>query len=228
MFFARSLQKEMMDDESIQGETLEQILRELSLVHRWLGGRSVTLEGIKNLTRNYLASKTLTILDIGTGGGDIVNAIPPEFTNVKITALDFNPAACQYASRQHPSLTVVEGSVLALPFQPQSFDIVHASLFLHHFTEDEIIHIVQSAFSIARHGIIINDLRRSVFAYLGIAILTRFFSRSWMVKHDAPLSVRKGFTKYELQALCGSLSPVSIKIYRRWAFRWLVCIQKQE
>ena len=215
-----------MDDMSIGGEPLDQALRELDMINAKLGGYSTSLQGIRILAQHLPQTETLTILDVGSGGGDLLNIVSSIRANTKMTALDLNQNACEYAAREHPSLHVVQGSVLALPFRDRSFDIVHASLFLHHFTESQLNEILQSLSAVARYGIVINDLRRSVFAYIGITLLTRLFSRSNMVKHDGPLSVSKGFTKKELQQLCSTLSSVSISIRRRWAFRWLVCIKK--
>jgi ubiquinone/menaquinone biosynthesis C-methylase UbiE len=226
MFFNRSAQKEIMDDMSVGGEFLDQALHELTRINRWLGGHATSLKGIRTISKNIPHSKMLTILDVGAGGADIVDAILLMQANVRITALDLNQGACAYAARAHPSLQVIQGSVLAIPFHGQSFDIVHASLFLHHFTESELYEILRSLLTVARFGVVINDLRRSVFAFLGITLVTRLFSRNAMVKHDGPLSVRRGFTKKELQRLCASLSSASFTIHRRWAFRWLVCIQK--
>ena len=206
-----------MDDMSVDGEFLDRALRELTKINLWLGGHATSLKGIRTFTKHIPPLKILTILDVGAGGA----------ANVKITSFDLNQSACDYAARVHPSLQVVQGSVLAIPFPHQSFDIVHASLFLHHFTESELHEILRSLISVARYGIVINDLRRSVFAYIGITLVTRLFSRSAMVKHDGPLSVRRGFTKKELQRLCAALSSASFTIQRRWAFRWLVCIKKQ-
>ena len=227
MFLSRSYQKEIMDDMSVDGEFLDRALRELTKINLWLGGHATSLKGIRTFTKHIPPLKILTILDVGAGGADIVDATSSMRANVKITSFDLNQSACDYAARVHPSLQVVQGSVLAIPFPHQSFDIVHASLFLHHFTESELHEILRSLISVARYGIVINDLRRSVFAYIGITLVTRLFSRSAMVKHDGPLSVRRGFTKKELQRLCAALSSASFTIQRRWAFRWLVCIKKQ-
>jgi 2-polyprenyl-3-methyl-5-hydroxy-6-metoxy-1,4-benzoquinol methylase len=215
-----------MDDVSIGGETLDKALRELSRINKWLGGQATSLKGIMTLSKNIPHPKTLTILDVGSGGADIVDAVSSLEVDVKITALDLNKNACSYAARVHPSIHVVQGSVLALPFHDHSFDIVHASLFLHHFPEDDLRDILRSLLNVTRYGIIINDLRRSVFAYLGITFIAQLLSRSDMVKHDGPLSVRRGFTLKELKKLCESLSSASFTIHRRWAFRWLVCIRK--
>ena len=73
-------------------------------------------------------------------------------------------------------------------------------------------------------GRMAGDLRRSVFAYIGIKILTTLFSSSVMVKNDAPLSVRRGFTKSDLLSILANLNIREFKIKRKWAFRWLIII----
>jgi 2-polyprenyl-3-methyl-5-hydroxy-6-metoxy-1,4-benzoquinol methylase len=225
-FLSRSAQKEIMDDMSVQDERLDEALQELRVINTWLGGNATTKKGVRQLLKRKTIPDTLSILDVGAGGADNAISIAAIHQVVKITALDLNKWVCEYTAHANPSLTVVHGSVFDLPFHERSFDIVHASLFLHHFTEEELLRILPSLLTRARYGIVINDLRRSVFAYAGIVLLTQLFSRSVMVKNDGPLSVRRGFTRSELVRLCESLPSSSYTIHRTWAFRWLVCIWK--
>ncbi|MCH7973132.1 MAG: hypothetical protein IH949_04475 [Bacteroidetes bacterium] len=53
-------------------------------------------------------------------------------------------------------------------------------------------------------------------------------SKSSMVKNDAPLSVKKGFVKSELIDMFKNLKITNYKIKRKWAFRWLVVISKDQ
>jgi 2-polyprenyl-3-methyl-5-hydroxy-6-metoxy-1,4-benzoquinol methylase len=224
MVFSRSAQKEIMDDFSIQDERIDEALRELTVINRWLGGHETSRKGLQNMMKHIPSIEAISILDVGAGGSDL--AVASLRAGITITSLDLNIRACEYSARLHPSVTVLDGSVLALPFKERSFDIIHASLFLHHFTEDELRGILPALLATARYGIVINDLRRSVLAYWGITLFTRLFSRSTMVKNDGPISVRRGFARSELVRLCASLPTSSYVIHRRWAFRWLVCITK--
>lgn len=228
MWFPRSAQQEIMDDASIQGARLDGALRELAFINAWLGGDATSRKGVRQCLRRIPNGATLSVLDVGAGGSGLLPAIASLHPNVTVTSLDLNWRACAHSVEAHPSVVVVNGSALALPFREQSFDIVHASLFLHHFTEQELRAMLFSLNLIARHGVVINDLRRSVVSYLGIALLTRLFSRSAMIKNDAPLSVRRGFTREELACLCLPLPSATFTIQRTWAFRWLVCIVKND
>ncbi len=48
------------------------------------------------------------------------------------------------------------------------------------------------------------------------------FARSYLVKHDAPLSVARGFTKNEWDALLRSAGLKNYTVEWVWAFRHLI------
>ncbi len=212
---------EIMDDFSIQDERIDSALRELKTINILLGGKATTKKGFRILRKKKSLAGRLTVLDAGAGGADVFENGSDQDS---ITALDKNPRTCLYLIK-HSAYNVICGDVIDIPFKEKSFDVVHGSLFLHHFTEDQIVRMMQSFSHIARQGIIINDLRRSWLALTGIKILTLLFSRSGMVKHDAPLSVQRGFTKNELLRIVNKCSFEHFIIKRTWAFRWLVVVE---
>jgi SAM-dependent methyltransferase len=212
---------EIMDDFSIRDERIDQALRELKTINILLGGRGTTRKGFRLLTKNKSLSGRLTVLDAGAGGADVFGNDNEPYA---VTALDKNPRACSFL-HEHSQHTVVCGDAVNIPFKEKSFDIVHVSLFLHHFREEEIVLLMQSFMRVARRGIIINDLRRSALALFGIKILTILFSRSGMVQHDAPLSVQRGFTRSELLRILSLCSIQKFTLQRTWAFRWLVVVE---
>ena len=222
MLGARSSSIEMIDDMSITDERIDDALQELKVINRFLGGDHVSRVGIAQLTRTHPKSVPLKILDCGAGGSDLAIVLQSPDRAVDVTALDLNLRACQYSAPHVPSTKVVNGSAFRLPFRDQSFDIVHASLFSHHFGPEDLHMLLDEWSRVARVGIVINDLQRSVFAFLGITLLTQLFSHSVMVRHDAPVSVRRGFVKEELNEITSMFRRVSITWH--WAFRWLVSI----
>jgi hypothetical protein len=222
MIGGRSTSKEFMDDMSIADDRIDAALRELSVISRFLGGDRVSVSGIARMTETAPNGHPLRILDCGAGGSDLVHALKALARPVHVTALDLNFRACHYSGKRLSPLSVVNGSAFQLPFRDRSFDIVHAALFCHHFNEAEL-HLILTEWSrVARVGIVINDLQRSVLALLGISLLTKFFSHSAMVRHDAPLSVRRGFLRKELSDVACGFGEVTIT--HHWAFRWLVSI----
>ena len=210
-----------MDDFSLADKRIETALRELHLINRFLGGISVSEQGIRNLLNNQ--NSTIKILDIGGGGSDVLSDLEEKYP-LNIFSIDLNEYSCHYQKRRHPDHEVICADALKLPFQRGSFDVIHASLFFHHFSEEEMITMLKHLLLISRRGIIINDLRRNVLAYAGIRLLSILFSRSAFVKNDGPLSVLKAFNRNELASV---FSRAGIKNYimkRMWAFRFLVII----
>ena len=142
---------------------------------------------------------------------------------MQILSIDKNLRAL---SSSENLLEKINSNAFELPFKNNSCDIIHSALFLHHFTEEQIKILLKEFLRIARIGIIINDLQRSYLALLGIKILTVLFSKSEMVKNDAPLSVKRGFSKQEILNLLDDVGIKNFVIKKKWAFRWMVVIKK--
>jgi len=73
----------------------------------------------------------------------------------------------------------------------------------------------------------VNDLHRHFLAYNSIKILSRIFSKSYLVKNDAPLSVLRGFSKEELQNILQKAAVHSVQLNWKWAFRWLLIFHNE-
>ena len=221
MLIERSHQLEIMDDFSIDDERIDAALIELKIINKYLGGNSVTKKGLEKIISKIPSQSSIKILDAGGGASDILLSLKE--TNLKIFSADLNKRITKYVKQNSPEIEIVCADVFKLPFKQKEFDAIHLSLFLHHFKEDEIKEILLQLSTLTKYGIIINDLQRSVFAFLGIKILTTLFSKSEFVKNDGPLSVKKGFKKFELVKILDELK-FSYEIKYRWAFRWLVII----
>jgi len=77
-----------------------------------------------------------------------------------------------------------------------------------------------------KSGFFINDLHRHFLAYHSIRLLTRTFSKSRLVKNDAPISVTRGFSRADWQRILTDAGLNDYHLYWRWAFRWLLTYQK--
>ncbi len=217
----RSYEQEMMDDFSIRDERIDIALSELKIINKYLGGISTTKSALNFLLESE--NEKLKIIDIGSGSSDNLIAAKNRFPNLQILSIDKN---LRVLSNSENSLKKINSDAFHLPIKDGSCDIVHAALFLHHFTEDQIQKLLKEFLRISKIGIIINDLQRSLLALIGIKILTVLFSKSEMVKNDAPLSVKRGFTKHELLKILLNSGATNFIIKRKWAFRWMVVIKK--
>jgi len=210
-----------MDDFSILDERIDAALKELKVINKYLGGISTTRTALKYFSN--AENQGLKILDIGSGSSDNLIAARRKYSKLQIISIDKNIRAL---SSSKNSLSKINSNAFHLPFKNKSCDIIHTALFIHHFTEEQIQLLLKEFLRICKKGIIINDLQRSFLALWGIKILTFLFSKSEMVKNDAPLSVKRGFTKPELLKLFSSDSSSKIIIKKKWAFRWMVLIKK--
>lgn len=217
----RSYEQELIDDFSIRDERIDIALRELKIINKYLGGISTTKSALKFLIESE--NEKLKIIDVGSGSSDNLIAAKNRFPNLQILSIDKN---LRVLSNAENSIVKINSDAFHLPIKDGSCDIVHAALFLHHFTEEKILVQLTDFLRIARKGIIINDLQRSHFALIGIKLLTVIFSKSEMVKNDAPLSVKRGFTKQEILKLLADSGTTNFIIKKKWAFRWMVVIKK--
>ena len=224
----------MMDDLSIDDERLTRSLDQLRFINRALGGYTAVYNGLQSyMSRSE--GQEVRILDVGTAIGDIPVYLLQETGirrwNAIYTGVDYNRATVEYAERylEHtldPSVadrfSVEQADAFDLPYADGEFDIVMASMFLHHFPGDQSVAILREMNRVSRDGVLINDLHRHPFAYHSITALTRILPATEMARHDAPLSVIRGFSREELlnAAYAAGLTNVSVRWH--WAFRWLL------
>ena len=232
MFKHRSYQKELLDEDGIQTALLYRNLKELEIINTYLGGHSISLQGFKEIVTDR--SKTYRLIDIGCGGGDSVKAIAKwakdKQYKLHLTGIDLKQDCIDYAQNNCKGLAGLNFACddFRNAFSwDNSIDIVHASLFCHHFKEDDIVAFIKLC-STHKAVFIINDLERNPIAYYSIKLLTRLFSKSVLVKNDAPLSVRRGFKKKEWESIVSQAGIKHYAIKNRWAFRHLLILYPNE
>lgn len=227
-FAARSDQQEMMDDMTCSGQEVRQTLHELEVINAWLGGNGVTLEGVSRLIDGIPPETTVTVADLGCGGGDIAERIRRLLTSKglkgEVTGLDANANIVRIAEETFPDVHFDVVNIFSDEFTQLRFDIVTATLFFHHIDSRILAAFIRQLLGQTRIGIVINDIHRHWFSFHSIRWLTRIFSRSAMVRHDAPVSVLRAFSRKELEEILTEAGVKRYTIRWRWAFRWLVII----
>ncbi len=228
----RSYEPELMDDLDSSGKVITQTLQELNTVNKLLGGNQVSIEGLGELLANYKGQE-ITLADLGCGGGDILILMAKwarkKGIELKLIGIDANPNIVAYAQQNcaaYPEISFRVVNIFSSDFQQQQFDIIHSSLFTHHFTDEELTQLFTQFKKQVRIGVLHNDLHRHWFAYYAIKLLTQFLSKSEMVRHDAALSVARAFTKEELKKLLLRSGYGGATIAWRWAFRWKIVWKK--
>lgn len=225
----RSYQKELMDADNIPFPAIAQTLKELNTVNTLLGGHATTLKGMEY----FVKDKTpVTVCEIGCGGGDNLSAIYKYCCKrdvpVDFIGIDKNPECIAFAMQQYPELPCEwicsDYATVKFPTQPA---IIFSSLFCHHFTDEELIKMLQWLRFYSERGFFINDLHRHWLAYYLIKYLTHLFSRSYLVKNDASISVARGFIKPDWKRMFREAGLYGYSIRWRWAFRFLITYKKE-
>lgn len=225
MFDKRSQQKELLDDPDIPFWDIKKNMQELEIINRYLGGHRITISGLKPFFKNN-NSKILYITEIGTGGGDNLRAIRTWANKnnriVKLTGIDWNKECIAYAEsvQSNSGIKFICSDFKAYKWETKP-DVIFSSLFCHHFSDSELIGMLQWMEQNSNKGFFINDLHRHSLAYFSIKMLTQLFSKSYLVKNDAPLSVLRGFTRKEWNSIC-TKAGIYCNIKWMWAFRWLL------
>jgi 2-polyprenyl-3-methyl-5-hydroxy-6-metoxy-1,4-benzoquinol methylase len=230
-FRNRSHTPELLDNDNIPTEDLYQNLRELDFINRWLGGHKVVLDGVRALLKKNHVTSILSIMEIGSGGGDNLREIGILLNKKKIgyqlQGVDLKEDCVLFAQRQQsiPVSYQICDYQLA-DTQGQKPHYIFNSLFCHHFTDAQLVKMLRWMHQNAEKGFFIADLHRHPLAYYSIKILTRFFSKSYLVKNDAPLSVLRGFKRKEWKNLLQQAGITRYTIQWKWAFRWLIIVEK--
>ncbi|PBQ34598.1 SAM-dependent methyltransferase [Sphingobacteriaceae bacterium] len=222
----RSNQKELLDGDAIATKDLYQNLKELDFINKHLGGYIASRKGFIRLIRE---NKVKTLMDIGFGGGDSIKQLAilakKKKNDVFFYGVDLKQDCVNYAEENLSALA--NKKLICNDYRNISkellndIDLIHCSLFLHHLTNDEIIGL----FHFARENkcmILANDLHRNVLAYYSIKWLTALFSKSYLVKNDAAVSVTRGFRKNELLDLLKQSGFKDYSVTWSWAFRYII------
>ncbi len=212
----RSYETEIMDDLSQPESEFATAYRELEVVNRRLGG----IRAIERFLPTVRVSPNLQILDVAAGACDVSEALLRR-RSCRIVVLDLNDRGLKLAERSWP----VVGDAMDLPFADGAFDVVMASLFFHHLSNDDCVRVLQQMWRIARRCVLVNDLHRHVVAHLSISLLAGMFGKSRMFRHDAPASVRRAFRPSELLTIARR-AGVPARVYRSFPYRLVLVAQK--
>jgi len=210
----RADEVELLDGGRLSLPDVERNLADLARLNRLPGGSAASIEGIERLLGRGAVG---CILDVGTGRGDMPLAFAER--GWPTTGLDINPdvlLVARHETAAQPFVEIVAGDGRSLPFDDDSFDVAHASLFIHHFEPAEVVSVLGDLRRIARRGVVVNDLRRGLMPLLATGASALLYGRSRVTWADGLASARRSYTLAELDEL---LAEAGLRI--RWrSSRW--------
>jgi 2-polyprenyl-3-methyl-5-hydroxy-6-metoxy-1,4-benzoquinol methylase len=227
----RSYEKELLDMDDIPFSDIRTTMKELDTVNSLLGGHSITCRGMDHFLKGMPSDHMVHVAEIGCGGGDNLRIIGSYMQKLNrkfaLTGVDIKPECISFARMVagHPVRWVCS-DYRDVQWREAKPDIIFSSLFCHHFTDEQLIEQLHWLKENSNTGFFINDLHRHPVAYQSIKLLTKLFSRSYLVKNDAPLSVKRSFRKADWKRLLAAAGITDYKISWHWAFRYLVCVKK--
>ena len=220
----RSYEEELMDRQDADPKRLKKTIEQFDLLNRLF---SAAMPLFKTQILPILLTdpqREWTILDFGAGGCDIDRALVRHCRKlglkVKVTALDLDPRVLPWAKamcRDYPEIHPITGSIFDLATHG-TFDFIVSNHTLHHFTYPQVRLTVELCQNHSRYGYLLNDLRRSFWAYVGYTIFTGVLLHGSLAFFDGRLSIRRGFSIAELQAELAGL-PRAVKIGRTFPAR---------
>jgi ubiquinone/menaquinone biosynthesis C-methylase UbiE len=182
-------------------------LRSLADIRRCnglLGGTSAVLAELRpEMHAARARGQALTLLDVGTGLGDIPARVRRVGRGMGVEVVTYgveiSPALA--AAARPASGQSVAGDALALPFATGSVDVVTCSQVLHHFEDGDAMRLLGELARVARRRVIVAEIRRSRTAAAGLWLVSWALGFHSVSRHDGVVSVMRGFRSHELTEL---------------------------
>jgi hypothetical protein len=187
----RVLKPEILD--TLPPEEARASLADLVRVNKYWGGHS-TLR--KLVDRVIPPGEAFTLLDVGAASGDMGRCLREWRPQVQVTCLDYIESHLEACAGSR-----VVGDAFALPFAPRSFDYVFSSLFLHHFTDEQVVELLAGFGRVARKQVLTIDLWRHPVPYYFISQTRWLFGWHPVTVYDGAISVEAAFSPGELTDL---------------------------
>lgn len=227
----RSNAAEIMDDFSMQGETLKDALDKIASINRLLGGNKLTIQGLEYLLSAKRSIAEINVLDVGCGNGDMLRTLAAyglkKGIRFKLTGIDANAFTIKHAeqlSKEYPNISYRCADIFEEIKQERSYDVILCTLTLHHFQDQEILTLIQGFKKSAKMGIVVNDLHRSKVAYYLFAVICFLFRLNTLSRKDGLVSILRGFKLHDLMSYSDALGIEKYSLRWKWAFRyqWII------
>jgi SAM-dependent methyltransferase len=210
---------EILDRPDTDPELARRSLRDVAIANRLFGGTRAVLVELASLWPR--CPRHLTLLDVGTGVGDIPARARAAAAQRGITldTIGLETTAELASASRVLSPVALCGDARHLPFPDRSIDIVICSQVLHHFFDEGAQQILTELDRVARLHVIVSDLHRSRIAALGIWLASFVLAFHPVSRHDGVVSVMRGFRRGELGRLIEAAVGRKPEVHYRAGYR---------
>lgn len=196
-------------DEYRQAQHALQFLNAVTCIHRpvmaWL--------------ENMRICNIRAVLDAGNCNGDLLFKLACAGVAPLLIGADSNP----WTQR------TLDSSRDLFPYGPaDGIDIVISSHFAHTLDDRELVSFLQWIEATAQKGWMICERRRHPLLHFVVKWSTRIFSKNRLIRHDAPLSVARGFTAHDWGILLdrAGIPREQVNVRRAFPFRYVLTREK--
>jgi hypothetical protein len=230
-FSARLDAQELLDIGAGTPADVATNLAEMWRINRYFGG---FIPITRHLYPHIVAAESpMTVVDLGTGSAqmlcEIVQWARTQQRTLRCIGVDWagrNLAVARQNIAVFSEITLLQANALNLPYAPNSIDCIISSLFLHHFTPEQVIRLLRTAYTVARRAIIMTDLVRGWLPLAGFRLIQPFFARNFLTRHDGVLSIRRSYTLDELHNLVDAAELPNARIIAHWPWRMTLVAHK--
>ena len=227
-FAERDRQPELMDQPDLDEQAHTRALAGLGTTNRVCGIARTVWHSIRRALAGRDSRQPIRILDIASGGGDILRriallaardriAIEPHGCDISETSIEFAQDSAQRAGVHGARFFRLDALKEPLP---AGYDVVMSTLFLHHLETSQAQDLLARMAQAARRLVLIDDLRRTSLGYLYAWFGGRLLTQSPIVHVDGPLSVRSAFSVAEVSQLATAAGLTGATIRTHWPQRF--------
>ncbi|WP_347755526.1 class I SAM-dependent methyltransferase [Agrococcus sp. ProA11] len=186
---------------------------------------------LRQLRPAFSPTRATTLLDIGSGGGDVPRALAAWAARdgllLDVTAIDPDERAHEFASGLDPVANVRFRRMLSadLVAAHERFDIVTSNHLLHHLDQAGLAALLADSERLARRLVVHNDIARGNLAYAVYRAATVPLARGSFVHFDGSLSIRRSYRAPELRSTLRDIGAddgwhVDTSVPFRMILRW--------
>ena len=161
---------------------------------------------VRYLRPQFDSGRTNTLLDIGSGGGDVPRMLARwarrDGLRLEITGIDPDPRAHAFASSRPalPGLSFRRAFSSELVAEGRTYDVVISNHVLHHLTDGEFSVLLADSEVLGRRLSLHGDIERSRWGYALFSAGTLPFFPGSFIRQDGLTSIRRSYTAAELAA----------------------------
>ena len=215
---------ELLDRPDADPAAVRLSLQNIARANALFGGWSALRWGLRHLL-DGLAPATVTLLDIGTGAGDLPRRAERwalrRAIRLRAIGVERHPAAAILAAES--GLPTILGCGSAIPLRDGGVDIVTLSQVAHHLAPEALATVAREMTRVARIGVVLADLRPAPWAGPGYRVAGALLGFDRYTVEDGITSLRRGYSRDSLAqqlAVAGITPRIAVRLAPRIVAVW--------